>query len=218
MRHGLLSQQNSEYPWIILNQINRQTDLIAVSFEIAPAAVGAARPWRFSADWALGWPTGGFHVRGSYSALLQGHPIDPKGVEHILSPRWQVCRGMNPVNHVLVQEIWHEVLESHADRYALTVWIHDRERAPLAQLWVALTWILHIISFHFLILYQWEILQRYSFHFSAATSAGGCEAQVLREAQLCIWKGWGVVLRRAEQTSSSIRALAQLRQWAKHVG
>lgn len=41
---------------------------------------------------------------------------------------------MNPVNHVLVQEIWHEVLESHADRYALTVWIHDRERAPLAQL------------------------------------------------------------------------------------
>lgn len=40
---------------------------------------------------------------------------------------------MNPVNHVL-QEIWHEVLESHGDRYALTVWIHDRERAPLAQL------------------------------------------------------------------------------------
>ena len=58
------------------------------------------------------------------------------------SRRWQVCRGMNPVNHVL-QEIWHEVLESHGDRYALTVWIHDRERAPLAQLWGALTWILH---------------------------------------------------------------------------
>eukprot|EP00438_Fugacium_kawagutii_P036059 Skav205747 [mRNA] locus=scaffold3116:51558:57415:- [translate_table: standard] len=31
-----------------------------------------------------------------------------------------------------VKEIWHEVLESHGDRYALTVWIHDRERAPLA--------------------------------------------------------------------------------------
>lgn len=32
------------------------------------------------------------------------------------------------------EEIWHEVLESHGDRYALTVWIHDRERAPLALL------------------------------------------------------------------------------------
>ncbi|CAJ1337808.1 unnamed protein product [Effrenium voratum] len=27
------------------------------------------------------------------------------------------------------EEIWHEVLESHGDRYALTLWIHDRQRA-----------------------------------------------------------------------------------------
>ena len=31
------------------------------------------------------------------------------------------------------QEIWHEVLESHGDRFALTLWVHDRERAELAR-------------------------------------------------------------------------------------
>ena len=29
----------------------------------------------------------------------------------------------------LSEEIWHEVCESHADRYALTVWMHDRDRS-----------------------------------------------------------------------------------------
>eukprot|EP00434_Breviolum_minutum_P001456 symbB.v1.2.001284.t1/scaffold68.1/size354569/6 len=29
----------------------------------------------------------------------------------------------------LSEEIWHEVSESHADRYALTVWMHDRDRS-----------------------------------------------------------------------------------------
>ncbi|CAE7945211.1 Egln3 [Symbiodinium sp. KB8] len=33
----------------------------------------------------------------------------------------------------LSEEIWHEVLESHGERFALTLWVHDRERAELGN-------------------------------------------------------------------------------------
>eukprot|EP00439_Symbiodinium_sp_Y106_P071354 s714_g12.t2 len=33
----------------------------------------------------------------------------------------------------LSEDIWHEVLESHGERFALTLWVHDRERAELAR-------------------------------------------------------------------------------------
>ncbi|CAK9104903.1 Egl nine homolog 1 (Hypoxia-inducible factor prolyl hydroxylase 2) (HIF-PH2) (HIF-prolyl hydroxylase 2) (HPH-2) (Prolyl hydroxylase domain-containing protein 2) (PHD2) (SM-20) [Durusdinium trenchii] len=32
----------------------------------------------------------------------------------------------------MAEEIWHEVLESHGDRYALTLWIHDRARVQIS--------------------------------------------------------------------------------------
>lgn len=31
------------------------------------------------------------------------------------------------------EEIWHEVTEAHEDRYAMTLWVHDRDRVPLVQ-------------------------------------------------------------------------------------
>lgn len=33
----------------------------------------------------------------------------------------------------LSEEIWHEVLESHGERFALTLWVHDRERGELGN-------------------------------------------------------------------------------------
>jgi len=31
----------------------------------------------------------------------------------------------------MAEEIWHEVTEAHEDRFAITLWVHDRDRAEL---------------------------------------------------------------------------------------
>lgn len=53
-------------------------------------------------------------------------PFDPgKGPAREIEPR------AGRLVAFMSEEVWHEVTEAHEDRYAITLWVHDRERAEL---------------------------------------------------------------------------------------